>query len=141
MNNITYQPTGVYKQIAQNPALLNQSAGQNQGAQNQPVQKPKIPRAAKLGAIGILAVGAFAFGKYYKNGLDVIKTKEKTLKDITSAKSLEEFISKKMYSTEEKNAIRKLYADSEKYSKNIVGKLHKMLTSITGFFERNFYNY
>lgn len=142
MQKISYQPTGVYKQFTTNPGMLNkQTTNPSPQADNDIKPVNKVAKVAKIGLFLAAAAGVYSFGKYYKQGMDAIKLKSKVLGDISSESDFSAFIEGQAFSEAEVRNFRKIKADYEKYSKNIVGKIHKKLTDITQFFKNNFYNY
>ena len=141
MNTINFQPTGIYPQIAKNPNLLNYSANNKEEA---PVWEDKKYKIKKT-AIEALVIGGIAaaagFGIYYNKGIKAIKLKEKVIPKLPEKKTFEQYVKEKAFTYKEKAFVEKTYKEGVKFEKNIVGKIHNGLKSISDFFKNNFYAY
>ncbi|MCD8024942.1 MAG: hypothetical protein LUE64_05360 [Candidatus Gastranaerophilales bacterium] len=133
MNNVNYQPTGVYPQFVSDPSLLN-SKGQNADNENK--------NSKKRGYIIALAVtaGAAAAGAavaQYKKGTNAIKLKNEVFRNYP----FKYFIEKEKYSESEVNYFKQIWDNGIKYSNGLTGKIHDSLIKIGNFFRDNFYKY
>ena len=149
MNTINYQPTGIYKQLVQNPELLAASK-ENENSSIEKTRTDKIKKTAvKIGIAGA-AIGAAVFIRYCKKGFDTIKYKEEIETEIRKLNiegkearenTLEDYFAVKAFGIEKRQAIRDKYTAGIKYEKGIAGKVRKALHGISNFFKTYFYGY
>ena len=149
MNTINYQPTGIYKQLVQNPELLAASE-ENENSSIEKTRTEKIKKnAAKIGIAGA-AIGAAVFIRYCKKGFDTIKYKEQIETEIhrlningkeAGENTLEDYFTAKAFGIEKRRSIRDKYTAGIKYEKGVAGKVRKALHGISNFFKTYFYGY
>ena len=142
MNTINFQPTGVYPQIAKNPAIISSSANKN--TDETPVWENKSYKIKKRAAECLIIAGAVAiagFICYYNKGIKAINLKKQVVPKLPEKKTFEQFVKECAYTYEEKAFVEKAYKEGLKFENNIVGKIHNGLNSISNFFRTNFYGY
>lgn len=144
MNQINYQPTGVYQQFVKNPGLLNQGGAaqtpKNSTVENLSDTQIKTKKALKIGGLLVASAAIIAFAKYYKKGIDIIEQKKELAKELGFV-SPAIYFEKKPFGSDEINKMKEIWANGEKFEKNIVGKIKNGLDRIHTFFKDNFYNY
>lgn len=129
---------------------LNQNTeGKNFGVQQQSknTNKDKIQiKSSKKGkiikgaiALAALAIGGFAI--YYHKGMKSIKTASENPLIKDSEANFKKYLQDGAHTKEQIQELTDLRSQYKKYSKNIVGKMHKQIDKISKFFKRNFYNY
>ena len=92
MNTINFQPTGIYPQIAKNPAMLCASTNSKQETPVWENKNYKIKKNAIKALIigGIIAVGAFI--GYYNKGMKAINLKNKVIPKLPEDKTFQKYI-------------------------------------------------
>lgn len=145
--NITYQPTGVYKQFVKNPELLNSSENARFGNNNQPEnnqiknnnsRKKEIALKIALGAAGVVALCGIV---YYKKGLDTINLPKKMPEVAETDEKFADYLRQNMFEPNYEDKLIALREKYTKYSNNWVGKTHDFFNKVRQFFKDNFYGY
>lgn len=147
MNTITIPQNSVYDRF--NLPLNQNNEGKNFDAQKQPtetkedqVQIKSLRKGKNIKVPMILAalvIGGFAV--YYHRGMKSIKAAAENPLVKASEVDFKKYLQEATHKKEQVEELMNLRKQYQKYSNNIVGKLHKRIGKISKFFERNFYNY
>ena len=141
MNNITYQPTGIFKQFEPNYASLQKTKSKDAVSPAENDSNNKIKRIAIRTAVGIGAIALGAGLIYYHKASKVLKLPEQNPIIQATQEEFENYVMKNNLTQKEREFFEMHRSQYSKHLRGVVGKIYIVVRTVQNFFKKNFFNY